>query len=190
MIKWLGKESSEQARGLKAAYIRDPQSGIRAIWQRLEECYGTPETIEKALFARFENYPKISNKAPAKLQELAELLYELCAVKQDGFLPGLVYLDTERGVAPIVEKLPYKLHEKWMVYGSQVKQESSISFPPFNVFVNFIPQQAKARNYPSFTIPIAPRKAARKDKPKNYSGNINQPLSVHKTQVAILGLYY
>lgn len=38
LIKWLGKESSEQARRLRAAHIRDPQSGLRDIWQRLEEC--------------------------------------------------------------------------------------------------------------------------------------------------------
>ncbi|KAL0168120.1 hypothetical protein M9458_036342, partial [Cirrhinus mrigala] len=181
LIKWLGKESSEQARRLKAAYIRDPEGGIRAIWQRLEECYGIPEAIEKALFARLENFPKISNREPAKLRELADLLQELSAAKQDGFLPGLAYLDTARGVAPVVDKLPYNLQEKWMFYGSQVKQEHDIPFPPFSVFVDFIHRQAKARNDPSFTISPT---TAKKDKPKNYPGYTNQPVSVHKMQVA------
>lgn len=181
LMKWLGKESSEQARRLKAAYIRDSEGGIRAIWQRLEECYGTPEAIEKALFARLENFPKISNREPAKLRELADLLQELSAAKQDGFLPGLAYLDTARGVAPVVDKLPYNLQEKWMFYGSQVKQEQGIPFPPFSVFVNFIHQQAKARNDPSFTISPT---TAKKDKPKNHPGYTNQPVTVHKMQVA------
>ncbi|KAL0161725.1 hypothetical protein M9458_045450, partial [Cirrhinus mrigala] len=180
LIKWLGKESSEQAPWLKAAYIRDPEGGIRTIWQRLEECYSTPKAIEKALFARLENFPKISNREPAKLRELADLLQELSAAKQDGFLPGLAYLDTASGVAPVVDKLPYNLQEKWMFYGSQVKQEHGVPFPPFSVFVNFIHQQAKARNDPSFTIsPMT----AKKDKPKN-PGYTNQPVSVHKMQVA------
>lgn len=156
LIKWLGKESSEQARRLRAAYIRDPQGGLDAIWQRIEECYGTPEAIEGALFARLESFPKISNREPAKLRELADLLQELYAAKQDGFLTGLAYLDTARGVAPIVEKLPYNLQEKWMFYGSQIKREHKVSFPPFSVFVNFIQSQAKARNDPSFRVTMPP----------------------------------
>lgn len=184
LIKWLGKESSEQARRLRAAYIRDPQGGLRAIWQRIEECYGTPEAIEEALFARLESFPRISNKEPAKLRDLADLLQELYAAKQDGFLPGLTYLDTARGVAPIIEKLPYNLQEKWMSYGSQIKQQHQISFPPFGVFVDFIQNQAKARNDPSFrvTMPLLP--ASNKDKPKSIQSRVNQSVAVHKTQVA------
>lgn len=184
LIKWLGKESSEQARRLKAAYIRDPVSGIRAIWQRLEECYGTPEAIEKALFTRLENFPRITNKEPAKLRELADLLQELYAAKQDGYLPGLAFLDTAKGVAPIVEKLPYSLQEKWMFYGSQVKQERHIPFPPFSVFLNFIKHQAKARNDPSFSISPAIAPPAKKDKPKVPPSGHIQSVAVHKTQVA------
>ena len=33
--KWLGKESSEQARRLKAVNIRYPQVGLMMVWQRL-----------------------------------------------------------------------------------------------------------------------------------------------------------
>lgn len=184
LIKWLGKDSSEQARRLRAAYIRDPEGGLNAIWQRIEECYGTPEAIEGALFARLESFPKISNREPAKLRDLADLLQELYAAKQDGFLPGLAYLDTARGVAPIVEKLPYNLQEKWMFYGSQIKREHQISFPPFSVFVNFIQTQAKARNDPSFRVTVPPLHATNRDKPKSFQSKLNQPVAVHKTQVA------
>ncbi|XP_060799637.1 uncharacterized protein LOC132901338 [Neoarius graeffei] len=150
----------------------------------MEECYGTPEAIEGALFTRLESFPKISNKEPAKLRDLADLLQELYATKQDGFLPGLAYLDTARGVAPIVEKLPYSLQEKWMFYGSQVKREYQISFPPFSVFVNFIQSQAKARNDPSFRVTMPPQPATNRDKPKSFQSKVNQPVAVHKTQVA------
>lgn len=184
LIKWLGKESSEQARRLRAAYIRNPQGGLQAIWQRIEECYVTPEAIEGALFARLESFPKISSKEPANLRDLANLLQELYAAKHDGFLPGLTYLDTARGVAPIVERLPYNLQENWMFYGSQIKQQQQISFPPFSVFVNFIQNQAKARNYPSFRVTIPPPPATNRDKPKSIQSKVNQPIAVHKTQVA------
>lgn len=184
LIKWLGKESSEQARRQRAAHIRDPQGGLKAIWQRLEECYGTPEAIEGALFARLESFPKISNKEPTKLRELADLLQELQAAKQDGFLPGLAYLDTARGVAPIVEKMPYNLQEKWMFYGSQIKHERQIPFPPFSVFVKFIQNQAKARNDPSFNIIMPTAPAIKRDKIRGPPSHANQSVAVHKIQVA------
>lgn len=184
LIKWLGKESSEQARRLRAAYIRDPQGALQAIWQRIEDCYGTPEIIEGALFTRLESFPKISNREPTKLCDLADLLQELYAAKQDGFLPGLAYLDTARGIAPIVEKLPYNLQEKWMSYGSQIKQQQQVPFPPFRVFVNFIQNQARARNDPSFRVSMPPSPAMTRDKPRSFQSKISQPVAVHKTLVA------
>lgn len=161
-----------------------PQGGLRAIWQCIQECYGTPEAIEVALFARLESFPRISNKEPAKLRDLADLLQELYAAKQDGFLPGLTYLDTARGVAPIIEKLPYNLQEKWMSYGSQIKQQHQISFPPFGVFVDFIQNQAKARNDPSFRVTMPHLPATNRDKPKSIQSRVNQSVAVRKTQVA------
>ncbi|XP_056156145.1 receptor-type tyrosine-protein phosphatase H-like [Lampris incognitus] len=58
-----------------------------------------------------------------KLHELGDLLLELEAVKLNGYLPGLSYFDTARGVGPIVEKLLFYLREKWMSVGSKYKDE-------------------------------------------------------------------
>ncbi|XP_074518426.1 uncharacterized protein LOC141784488 [Halichoeres trimaculatus] len=50
------------------------------VWQRLEECYGTPEVIEEALLKKLELFPKLSNKDNVKLRELGDILMELeCA---------------------------------------------------------------------------------------------------------------
>lgn len=137
------------------------------------------------LLARLESLPRITNKEPAKLHELADLLHELYAAKQDELYPGLAYLDTARGVAPIIEKLPYNLQERWMFYGSQIKREHQIYFPPFSVFVNFIQTQAKARNNPSFRVTMPPPPpAANKDKPKSFQSKVKLAVAVHKTQVA------
>ncbi|XP_038160221.1 uncharacterized protein LOC119795998 [Cyprinodon tularosa] len=61
LIKWLGPESSEHAKRLKAVNIRNPPAGLHMIWQRLEECYGSPEAIENSL----SEY-KTSQSSPAK----------------------------------------------------------------------------------------------------------------------------
>ena len=52
-----------------------------------------------------DNLPKVTNKEYQRICDLRDLLLELEAAKQDGYLPGLSYQDTSRGVSPIVEQL-------------------------------------------------------------------------------------
>jgi len=81
------------------------------VWERLEETYGSPEVIESALMKKLDHFPAISYKDTHKLRELGDLLKELEAAKAEGFLPGVIYLDTARGVNPVIEKLPFSLRE-------------------------------------------------------------------------------
>lgn len=59
-------------------------------------------------------FSKISSNDFVRLRELGDLLMEILSVKQDGYLPGLFFLDTARGISPIVAKLPHSLQEKWV----------------------------------------------------------------------------
>ncbi|XP_073714092.1 uncharacterized protein [Misgurnus anguillicaudatus] len=179
LIKYLGRESSEQVRRIKSVNIRHPFEGLQMAWERLEDLYGSPEAIERALFFKLENFPKISGKDLYRLRDLGDLLAELEAAKLDGYLPGLSYLDTAHGVSPIVGKLPYNIQEKWISYGSKYKRENSVAFPPFSVFADFIRLEAKTRTDPSFTIfPLVPQD--RRDRPDKYRYT---SIAVHKTQV-------
>lgn len=81
VIRWLGPESSEHAKRLKAVNIKHPPAGLNMIWVRLEECYGSGEAIENS-----QNFPKLSSKEPHKLRDLSDLLCELQAAKLDGYL--------------------------------------------------------------------------------------------------------
>ncbi|XP_053555350.1 uncharacterized protein LOC128645998 [Bombina bombina] len=119
LTKWLGPESSQQAKRLRSVHVHNPIDGVKMVWQRLEECYGSPEAIENALLKKLENFPRISNKDNIKLRELGDMLLEVNAAKAGGFLPGLAYLDTARGINPIIEKLTYSLQEKWIFQGSK-----------------------------------------------------------------------
>lgn len=40
LIKWLGPESSQQARRMKVVNINHPTKALSLIWTRLEECNG------------------------------------------------------------------------------------------------------------------------------------------------------
>ena len=76
-------------------------------WERLEVTYGSAEAIENAL--HIDSFPEITTRDGPKLTKLGDLLMELQDAKAEGDLPGLAFLDTARGVNPIVQKLPSHL---------------------------------------------------------------------------------
>lgn len=124
----------------------------------------------------------LTNKDPYKLRELSDILLELECAKNDGALPGLLYLDTARGVKQIVEKLPYNLQKKWISYRSKYKEDFAVAFPPYAVFSKFVQQQAKIKNDPSFTIsPISSHIPLRTEKATKYSSKSS--VAVHKTDI-------
>lgn len=156
-------------------HVANPAMGLQLVWERLEECYSSPEVIERALFERLENFPKVSNKEPVKLRELGDLLTELNSAKSEGYLPGLSYLDTAKGVNPTVEKLLQSLQEKWLAKGSQYKEQHYVSFPPFAYFTDFICSEARRRNDPSFSFTPTPSKTSnqsqRREQPEREMRN-------------------
>lgn len=179
LVKWLGPQSSEQAKRISSVNVQHPATGLYMVWKRLEETYGAPEAIEHALFKRIEEFPRLSNKDNLKLQELGDLLLEMEYSKEEGYLPGLAYLDTARGINPIVEKLPYGLQEKWITLGSRYKETHHVPFPPFKVFSQFVRDQARTRNDPSFAFSSC--NPTNRTKTERY-GNRTQ-VSVRKTGV-------
>lgn len=93
------------------------------MWERLQECCGSPKALEKALFDKLERFPRISNKDPHLLHDLGDLLLEIDSAKSEGYIPGLLFLDTACEILPIVDKFPFSLQEKWMSHGTRYKQE-------------------------------------------------------------------
>lgn len=100
LCKWLGSKSSEHAKRIQAVHIQDAAAGVSMVWQRLEDCYGSPEAIENALLKKVDEFPRVSNRENQTLGELGDLLLELEAARANGFLTGLNYLDTSRGITP------------------------------------------------------------------------------------------
>lgn len=184
LLKWLGKESVKHVRRIRAVHISNPEVALRKAWARLNECYSSPEVIECALYRKLDCFPKISNEDYLKLRELGDLLMELQSAKEDGYLPGLAYLDTARGIGPIVEKLPYDLQDKWLSYGSKYKDEHRGHFPPFSYFTDCICYEARTRNDPSFALSTNSSAPERGDKSNSRYSYTRTPISVHKTDVS------
>ncbi|KAG1927244.1 hypothetical protein F2P79_024382 [Pimephales promelas] len=183
LCKWLGPKSSDQAKRLRAVHTYDAAAGVKMVWQRLEDIYGSPEAIENALLKKLEDFPKIANRENGKLRELGDLISELDAARVDGFLPGLSYLDTSRGITPIVQKLPFHLQEKWITTASYYKEQHHASYPPFPVFVKFVCDKAKTLNDPSFA-PLLSTSGPSVCRPERMiKPNFKTAVSVRKTEI-------
>ncbi len=183
MTKWLGKESGEMVKRIRSVHVSNPNLALHKAWERLRECYAAPEVIERSLFQRLDSFPRFSAKDHTKLRELGDLLMEIQGAKEDGYLTGLSYLDTSRGIAPVVDKLPYGLQDKWVNSGSWYKEGNYGRFPPFEYFCNFVCCEAKKRNDPSFMHQSSATTTAKPDRPIVKSFQTNKPISVHKTDV-------
>lgn len=181
MTKWLGVESAEQAKRIRSVHVFNPTAALNFVWQRLEECYGSPEVVEHALLRKIGDFPKLTNKDNAKLRELGYILLEIECAKEGGHLPGLSYLDTARGVNPIVEKLPYSKQERWISTGSKYKEEYGVAFPPFSFFSSFVRLLSRVRNDPSFAFTSPSNQSSRTEK-YTRTGN-RASVNVHKTDV-------
>ncbi|XP_071986245.1 uncharacterized protein [Engystomops pustulosus] len=190
LVKWLGDESTEHAKRIRDININYPSRGLDMLWERLNECYGSSEMIEESLFKRLEDFPKISNKSFHKLRELSDLLTELQVAKSEGDLLGLTSLDAARGIKSIVQKLPYSLQEKWMNRGSEYKERHNVQFPPFFFFVDFVRQQAKIRNDPSFDFSTVDLVNPGTGNPALMRNPRGTPITVHKTNVSPADLSY
>lgn len=185
LCKWLGPSSSEQARRIRVVHIQNPRAGLRMVWQRLEDIYGSAEVIENALLRKVEQFPRISSRDNLKLRELGDTLMELEAARADGYLPGLAYLNTSRGVNPIAQKLPQYLQEKWITLGAQYKEQNSVPYPPFSVFVKFVCNQAKIRNDPSFAkIAVGSSSTIKFERGPPHKPYVTPTVATRKTEVS------
>ncbi|XP_034057918.1 uncharacterized protein LOC117536928 [Gymnodraco acuticeps] len=180
--RWLGNEARQHVEQIRAIHINHPEAGLAMTWDRLERTYGSPEVIEDALFKRIDTFPKITNQDYSKLTKLSDLLMELQSAKAEGDLPGLSFLDTARGVNPIVQKLPFGLQEKWASVGASYKRQNLVHYPPFDFFVNFVSQEAIMRNDPSFNFASHTDTAKQNDK-TGWKPNKYREVSVHKTEI-------
>lgn len=183
LTKWLSGESLQHALRIRAVHVNNPEDGLGRLWQRLDRNYGSAEVIEASLFKRLEMFPKISHKDSNLLQELADLLLELQYAKDESYLPGLSFLDTSRGINPIVEKLPYSLQEAWVKRGSKYKKDYDVVYPPFSYFVQFVNDHAEMKTDPSFMLQGHSIPSHKFDKTQVKQTKYRVPIAVNKTEI-------
>ena len=129
---------------MRSLHVNNPNLALDKAWERLRESYAAPEVIEKSMFQRLDNFPKISAKDHFKLRELGDLLTEIQGAKEDGYLAGLSYLDTSRGIGPIVDKLPYGLRRSGCLQGHGTKKETTVASLPSSTFATLLATRQKS----------------------------------------------
>lgn len=172
LVKYTGGTSQKYVLSLHTAHTRNPALGLMRIWERLDERYGSPEMIDSALKNKLASFPKLSNKDMQKLYDLADILSEIEALKEEGMYGSMFsYFDTSIGIGPIVCKLPYMLQEKWTNTASQYNKRHHTLHPPFVVFCDFVREQSKIRNNPSLQYESATANSvAQRQKPPEKPG--------------------
>ncbi|TKS65471.1 hypothetical protein D9C73_028149 [Collichthys lucidus] len=185
LTRWLSGESLQHALRIRAVHVSNPEAGLERLWQRLDRNYGSPEAIEASLFGRLESFPKVGHKDSHLLQELADLLQELEGAKGEGYLPGLSFLDTSRGINPIVEKLPGGLQEAWVKEGSRYKKDHKAYYPPFSYFVQFVNNHAEMRTDPSFILQNCGPAYAKAERTLVRQTRFKVPITTNKTQCPV-----
>lgn len=155
LIKWLGPIYSTYARSIKVSNVNNPVIGLERLWERLDDRYGCPYLIEKALKRKLDRFPKLSNKDYKKLCELTDILAEIQSTKEDDqYHDLLAYYDTSSGVIPIVRKLPHSLQEKWPSRAVRYKKERKVTFSSFCKFLAFIQEMSQIKNDPGFMYDV------------------------------------
>ncbi|KAL5020965.1 hypothetical protein ScPMuIL_000120, partial [Solemya velum] len=187
LCKWLGPESARHAQSIRSSSVGNHAMGLRRLWQRLEERYGSAELIEASLRNKLSNFQKINYKDKKRLYELCDVLTEIQSLKEDSKYEKLLsYFDTSAGVIPIVSKLPSNMQYKWRDKATSYKKSHDMLFPPFTFLIEFLSNQASMLNDPGFTHDsdtFTPRARERPPNPGVFVNKVDVKVEEKKPEV-------
>ncbi|XP_060604533.1 uncharacterized protein LOC132757303 [Ruditapes philippinarum] len=185
LIKYLGPSSRKHAVSLRTAYLHDANQALIQIWQRLDERFGTPESVLSSLTNRLQAFPILTNKDRVRLYELADLLQEIEGLMSNPqYHKTLSYFDSSIGVNPIVNKLPYSLQQKWIAHASTYKESHSVPFPPFSFFTSFVKKFSVIFNGPNFAFKITASNRQRSRNSSHYDQKVSSSrVAAAKTEI-------
>ena len=154
LVKHLGKESSQYAISIRNANAASPLRGLRLLWERLEDRFGSETLIENAIRKKLDSFPDLTAKSdPKKLYELSDLLDELASLKENPkYSTSLSFYDSPYGINLIAKKLPESVREQWTINASLQEDKNSGSFPTFSFFSDFVRKTSRQKNNPNYAF--------------------------------------
>ena len=154
LTRHLGKESSQYATSIRNANAATPLRGLRLLWERLEDRFGSEMLIENSIRQKLESFPNLTNDSdPKKLYELSDLLDELASIKDNPkYSIPLSFYDSPYGINLIAKKLPDSIREQWTEEASDEEDKNNGKFPTFNFFSDFVRKVSRHRNNPNYAF--------------------------------------
>ena len=134
---------------LLAATGEVTQREVDEVWDNLIYRYGSSQRIAEELLSQIENFKPIdSTNQGSQLQKL----HDLCKVVlyNQTRCPELKIMDLCTGLKAVRAKLPEYIQREWAKVGHSYEESNSGTHPPFNVFVEFIRNQARQKSNRSY----------------------------------------
>ncbi|CAC5358981.1 unnamed protein product [Mytilus coruscus] len=158
----------------------NPSLALSRILERLEDRYhGCPEVVEAALRSKLNAFSTINVKGNRRLYELSDIVSDIESLKQEAiFKSYLAMNDSSIGVIPIVSRLPRNIQEKWTNTAGKLIKDKNVIYPPFECFAEFLREQNKIKNNPSFMYEYD---SLTNQKEKRNSRNVN--VATKKTEL-------
>ena len=139
IIEHTTNESKRLVQRLRNAFIENPGEGLKQVWCKLGERFGSNAVVTQVHLAKLNSFPKIGFRDNKRLQEFGDLLLELQCAKNDGGLKGLKILDEPAYLRPVAAKLPEDLQGRWQRHAIDL-------FSLYILFSHFRPRDATRGN--------------------------------------------
>ncbi|XP_078619097.1 uncharacterized protein LOC144886352 [Branchiostoma floridae x Branchiostoma japonicum] len=116
-----------------SCFLMEPEEGFRTAKESLQERYGTPHKISRAYSVQASKWPEIKAEDKTALKDFVLFLMECKnAMSGDRYLREL---DNYYNIKLLVDKLPFKLKERWRRRSHEIIKERPVSFSDFVSFV-------------------------------------------------------
>ena len=142
IIEYTTKDSKWLVQRLHNAYIGNPREGLREVWKKLGERFGSNAVVTQVHLDKLKSFPRIATRDNKRLQEFGDLLLELQCAKSDGGLTGLKILDEPTYLRPLVSKLADDLQGRWQRHAYKYKMRRDVNYRS----VNFLSSSRRFRN--------------------------------------------
>lgn len=161
---------------LDGILFRNNDEAYKDAWNRLNNRYGQPFTIQRAFREKLANWPKIQSKDAEGFKSFADFL-QACQEAMP-HVKGLDILNDCEENQKLVQRLPDWAAMHWNRQVTQV-MESRQEFPNFQEFVTFMQMEAEIACNPITSIQALRAAESPAEKPHHKEGKIK--LSVLKT---------
>lgn len=174
LVKWLGKELSEHVKRIHAVYVTNPSAALPLFWDRLQECYGTPEIVENALFKRLDSFPRLSARDNTKLRELSDI--SLASLT----LP-LSHASWDKAYSREVTYRPAgKMAQRWL----KVQGATQNNFSSFFILCRLCLQPSQSPKRPNFILSSNSQPYSKSERSPFKPSGFKTAIAVHKTDVS------